>query len=140
MSMLSPDAYRSGTSAGASGPAASLIDSILDTLEAPLAALSSALRQRDSAALEQHVGTLQAALAAALPRLRHPLRPADLHAARSRLMAANALLSAERECIARESASIERGLGVLLPAAQPVAVYGTHGHSERAASSGCVHA
>lgn len=139
MSKLSSNAYCSGAPAGANGPASPL-DSVLDLLEAPLAALGSALRQRDAAALEQHVGALQAALAAALPRMQRAMRNGDPHSARPRLVAANARLAAQRECVARESASIERGLGVLLPAVQPVAVYGTHGHSERAASSGCVHA
>lgn len=139
MSMLSPNAYRSGALSGTDG-LASPIDSVLDLLEAPLAALGSALRQRDAGALEQHLTALQAALAAALPRMQRAIRNGDVHSARPRLVAANARLVAQRECVARENASIERGLGVLLPAAQPVAVYDTHGHSERAASSGCLHA
>lgn len=143
MSMLSSNAYRSGppTGAGVGTLAATPIDSLLDTLEVPLAALSNALRQRDAQALERQVDALQAALAAALPRLRQPLhndplRSADLHGARPRVAAANARLAAQRECVARESALFERGLALLMPASQPAAVYGTQGQAERPASRG----
>ncbi|MEO5771231.1 MAG: hypothetical protein ABIQ29_04110 [Burkholderiaceae bacterium] len=138
MSMLSSNAYRSGppTGAGVGRLVATPIDSLLDALEAPLAALDSALRQRDAEALERQVGALQAALAAALPRLRQPLRSDDLHGARSRVAAANARLAAQRECVARESAMFERGLALLMPAPQPAAVYGTQGLAERPATRG----
>jgi len=138
MSMLSSNAYRSDppTGAGVGGLAATPIDSLLDALEAPLAALGSALRQRDAQALERQVGALQAALAVALPRLRQPLQNNHLHSARPRVAAASARLAAQRECVARESAMVERGLALLMPAPQPAAVYGTQGQAERPASRG----
>ena len=143
MSKLSSNAYRSSlpTDAGVGKLAATPIDSVLDTLEAPLAALGSALRQRDVQALERQVDALQAALAAALPRLRQSLpndpRHSDhLQSARPRVAAANARLAAQRECVARESALFERGLALLMPAPQPAAVYGTQGQAERPASRG----
>ncbi len=138
MSKLSSNAYRSGppTSAGVNMPAANPIDSLLDALEAPLAALGSALRQRDAQALERQVVAVQAALAAAMPRLRQPLRTDELHSARPRVAAAHAQLGAQRACLARESAMIERGLALLMPAPEPTAVYGTQGQAERPASRG----
>ena len=148
MSALSSNAYRSSlaTDAGVGKLAATPIDSVLDMLEAPLAALGSALRQRDAQALERQVDALQAALAAALPRLRQSLdndtrhsdpRHSDLlQSARPRVAAAHARLAAQRECVARESALFERGLALLMPAPQPAAVYGTQGQAERPASRG----
>ena len=148
MSKLSSNAYRSSlaTDAGVGKLAATPIDSVLDLLEAPLAALGSALRQRDVQALERQVDALQAALAAALPRLRQSLhndpRHSDPHhsdllqSARPRVAAAHARLAAQRECVARESALFERGLALLMPAPQPAAVYGTQGQAERPASRG----
>ena len=158
MSALSSNAYRSSlaTDAGVGKLAATPIDSVLDLLEAPLAALGSALRQRDVQALERQVDALQAALAAALPRLRQSLdndprhsdprhndprhsdpRHSDLlQSARPRVAAAHARLAAQRECVARESAVFERGLALLMPAPQPAAVYGTQGQAERPASRG----
>ena len=148
MSALSSNAYRSSlaTDAGVGKLAATPIDSVLDMLEAPLAALGSALRQRDVQALERQVDALQAALAAALPRLRQSLhndpRHSDPHhsdllqSARPRVAAAHARLAAQRDCVARESAVFERGLALLMPAPQPAAVYGTQGQAERPASRG----
>ncbi len=134
--MLYAHADRSATTGTATGPGTGLADGILDSLEAPLAALGSALGRRDAAALEQQVIALQAALAAALLRLRQTVRTADGHTARPRLTAASARLAAQRECVARECAVFERGLALLLPSPQPAGVYDTQGHAERAATHG----
>ncbi len=142
MSLLRPDADPSEPPAGAVGnaSAATPIDSVLDALEAPLAALGAALSARDVQALERHVAALQAALASALPRLRPPLRGDDLKRARPRVAAAQARLAAQRECVARESAMLDRGLALLMPAPQPAAVYGTQGQAERPATRGVLYA
>lgn len=137
MSMLCHSAFGSRRAADTE---AAPLESLLDALEAPLAALGAALRERDGSALERHAAELQRALAAALPRLATAL-PIDIAPElRQRLLAAQGRIAAQRDSLARGSAAIERGLGVLIPAALPAAVYGTDGHSERVATSGCVHA
>lgn len=137
MSMLCPSAFGSRRTADTG---AAPLESLLDALEAPLAALGAALRERDGSALEYHAAELQRALAAAMPRLA-TASPIDIAPAlRQRLLEAKGSIAAQRDSVARGSAAIERGLGVLIPAALPAAVYGNHGHSERATTSGCVHA
>lgn len=137
MSMLCPSAF--GNRRAADTDTAPL-EPLLDAIEGPLAALGAALRDRDGSALERHAAELKRALAAAIPRLA-TASPIDIAPAlRQRLLEARGSIAAQRDSLARGSAAIERGLGVLIPAALPVAVYGNHGHSERAASSGCVHA
>jgi hypothetical protein len=59
---------------------------------------------------------------------------------RQRLALASGEIAAQRESLARAGAALDRAIGVLMPAPLPAAVYGQGGHSERAATSGCLHA
>ena len=137
MSMLCPNAYGSRRAPETAGLA---LDDVFATLEAPIAALGAALRERDAAALEAHAAALHEALAAALPRLAATPASAIPAPLRQRLASIGARVGAQREAVARDNAAIERALSVLMPTASPAAVYGTRGQSERAPTSGCLSA
>jgi hypothetical protein len=89
----------------------------LHTLEERLHALSMALRERDAERIETEAAALHRALAGAVDQFgratRHGPIPAPL---RRRLMAAGAQVAAQREVLARATASLDRAIDVLLPA------------------------
>jgi hypothetical protein len=118
------------------------LEAALDSVERSLGALGTALRERDAAAVERHAGELHRALAAAIQRLGQASRqPSGVpQALRLRMAAVGGQVAAQRENVARASAAIERGIEVLMPTTAPLAMYGQGGHSERSATSGCVHA
>lgn len=103
----------------------------VEAVEASLQAVSTALRASDAAALEQATAQLRRCLTSAM----HPLRQGALDdAVRRRLARAVADLGAQREIVARATASADRALGVLLPAAP--AGYSAEGGAPRTASTG----
>ncbi len=118
------------------------LEAALDSVERSLGALGTALRERNAAAVEHHASELHRALAAAIQRLGQASRqPSGVpHALRLRMAAVGGQVASQRENVARASAAIERGIEVLMPTAAPVAIYGQGGHSERSATSGCLHA
>lgn len=114
----------------------------LEAVEHHLAALGVALREHDAAGIEHHAGDLHRALAGAVQRFGHAARqsqgvPPGL---RQRLASASGQVAAQREGLARATAALDRAIEVLMPAPVSASVYGTGGHSERAATSGCLHA
>lgn len=118
------------------------LEAALSAVEEQLGALGNALRDRDAAGVDSHAAALQRALTSAIHHLTHAARqpggiPKDL---RQRLALASAQVAAQRESLARASAALDRAIEVLMPAPLPAAVYGQGGHSERAATSGCLHA
>ena len=126
---------------GTTQPAAALEASI-EAVESHLGALGTALRDRDAAAIDSHAAALHRTLAAAVHRFSHASRHAGgvPQALRQRLALASGQVAAQRESLARATAALDRAIDVLMPAPQPASVYGTGGHSERAATSGCLHA
>ncbi len=126
---------------GAAKPTAAL-DALLEGVERHLVALGCALRDRDTAAIERDATALQRALAVAIQRFGQAARQPDgiPQALRQRLALAGGQVAAQRESLARATASLDRALEVLMPAPQAPAVYGTAGHSERTATSGSLHA
>ena len=126
---------------GAAQPAAALEASI-EAVESHLGALGTALRDRDAAAIESHAAALHRTLAAAVHRFGHASRHAGgvPQALRQRLALASGQVVAQRESLARATAALDRAIDVLMPAPLPASVYGTGGHSERSATSGCLHA
>ncbi len=111
-------------------------DSALLKLEQKLQLVSAALREADAPALEAAVLQLQAELLRLAQRLNAPGRrgrvlPADL---RQRLVQASAEVTAQREALARASATMNRAMQVLMPAS-PVA-YGAQGADVRPTSTG----
>lgn len=116
--------------------AAQELERPLAALEERLLALGEALRDRDAARIESEAGALHRALAAAVDQFGRARRqgpiPADL---RRRLMNAGAQVAAQREILARATASLDRAMDVLLPASGG-AVYAAGGFGERQAQGG----
>ena len=120
--------------------AAQALERPLAELEAALAALSEALRERDASRIETAAGELHRALAGAVDQFGRSTRQGPIPAAlRRRLMAAGAQVAAQREILARATASLDRAIDVLLPAQAP-AVYAAGGLADRSAHSGSTHA
>jgi hypothetical protein len=118
-----------------SSPAAPL-EASLEAVEAHLAALGLALRDRDAAAVECHATDLHRALAAAMQRFAQASRQAGgvPQPLRQRLALAGGQVAAQRESLARATASLDRAIDVLLPPS-PAAVYGHPGLAERPLAS-----
>lgn len=118
------------------------LEAALEAVEEQLGALGVALRDQDAAGIDQHAVALQRALTSAVHHFNHAARQASgvPQALRERLALASARVATQRESVARASAALDRAIEVLMPAPLPVAVYGQGGHSERAATSGCLHA
>lgn len=118
----------------------SQLEPLLDAVEGRLAALGEALRTRDSAGIELHAGELQRALANAVDPFARAARSGELPPAwPHRLALASAQVAAQRESLARATASLDRAIEVLLPAAAS-ALYSTHGNPQRAARGGSAQA
>jgi Xaa-Pro aminopeptidase len=118
------------------------LEAALEAVEEQLGALGMALRDRDAANIDSHATALQRALTSAIHHFTHAARqPGGVPPAlRQRLALASGEIAAQRESLARAGAALDRAIGVLMPAPLPAAVYGQGGHSERAATSGCLHA
>lgn len=119
-----------------------LLEATLASVEHELGALGGALRDRDTAGVERHAAALHHALASAIQRFSQASRQASgvPQALRQRLALASGQVAAQRESLARATAALDRAIEVLMPSPLPAAVYGHAGHSERAATSGCLHA
>ena len=118
------------------------LETALDAVERQLGALGVALRDRDAPGIERHAADLHRSLAMAIHRFTLASRQGGgvAPALRQRLALASGQVAAQRESLARATAALDRAIEVLLPAPLPAAVYGLDGHSERAATSGCLHA
>ena len=123
-------------------PAPKALGLALETVEAHLGALGNALRDRDAAGIERHAASLHRSLALVIHRFSHAAHQASgvPPALRRRLAMATGQVAAQRESLARATASLDRAIEVLWPAPQAAGVYGVSGQSERAASGACVHA
>ena len=116
--------------------AAQPLEQPLAALEHSLAALAEALRERDVSRIEFAAGELHRALTVAVDHFAGSTRQGPIPPAlRRRLMTAGAQVAAQREILARATASLDRAIDVLLPGA-PSAVYAAGGLSERAQHSG----
>jgi hypothetical protein len=118
------------------------LDEAIAQIEAQVAALGAALRDRDAAALEAATQTLQRTLAASIQRFAAVARvaggvPLPL---KRRVAVINAQVGAQREQLSRASAALERATAVLTAGVTPAATYGQGGQNERSASSGFVSA
>jgi phage-related tail protein len=118
------------------------LEASLDAVERHLAALGSALRDRDAAAIDQQASALHRALAATIHRFSQASRqpggvPQPL---RERLAMASGQVAAQRESLARATAALDRAIDVLMPTPVTATTYGEGGHNERSGTSGCLHA
>lgn len=119
-----------------------LLDEAVAQIEAQVAALGTALRERDASALESATQTLQRTLAASIQRFATVARsaggvPLPL---KRRIALINGQVIAQREQLARGSAALERAMGVLAAGAAHQATYGQGGQAERSASAGFISA
>ena len=111
----------------------------LQAVEQALSALSLALHHRDIASVDGVAAQLHAALAAAVEHFGRAARSGGVPLPlRQRLASASGQVAAQREALARATASLDRAMDVLLPgAATPAAgLYGAHGGADRQAHRG----
>ena len=110
-------------------------------VEQHLGALGEAMRLHRADAIEGEAAALQRALAAAIEQLRQSARAGSLPPPlRQRLALASGQVAAQREALARASASLDRAIEVLLPAASPHVAYSSTGLNERPAQGAVVRA
>lgn len=115
---------------------ASELEVPLASVETHLRALGDALRDRDAAHIEAEAASLQRALARAVDQFARTAAGSPIPVPlRQRLMQAGAQVAAQREVLARATASLDRAIDVLLPAPAP-GVYSSAGCAERMATSG----
>ncbi len=105
----------------------------LQGVEDSLTALGLALHQRDAQAVDRVAAELHAALAAAVDHFARAARsggvPPQL---RQRLARASGQVAAQREALARATASLDRAIDVLMPAHPGhAALYSATGGAER---------
>ena len=109
----------------------------LKALEDQLVALGLALHQQDVAAVDQAASRLHLALAAAVDHFGRAARTGGVPAPlRHRLALASGQVAAQREALARATASLDRAIDVLIPRLAPGALYSAVGGSERHSPSG----
>ena len=111
----------------------------LQAVEDSLAALGVALTRQDARAVDEVAAQLHAALAAAIDHFARAARsggvPPQL---RQRLATASGQVAAQREALARATASLDRAMDVLMPvrSAPAAGLYGAYGNAERAGTTG----
>ncbi len=93
------------------------LDEAIAQIEAQVAALGDALRERDAVALEVTAQTLQRTLAASMRRFDAAARAAGglTLPLQRRVAVLNARIAAHREQLARAGAALDRGLALLAP-------------------------
>lgn len=116
---------------------AALLEPLLAEVESRLAALGAALRQADPRQIDVEASALHRALADAVHHFGRAARlggvPAPL---RQRLAVAGGQVAAQREALARATASLDRAIDALLPD-HAAAVYADPGaNPDRGASGG----
>ncbi len=110
----------------------------LRAVEEALNALSVALQRQDSAGVDAVAAQLHAALTAAVDHFSRAARSGGVpRPLRERLALASGQVAAQREALARATASLDRAMDVLMPtAANPAAtLYGAQGGTGRSAHS-----
>ena len=111
----------------------------LQAVEDCLTALGLALHHRDSQAVDQVAAELHAALAAAVDHFSRAAKTGGVPPLlRRRLALASGQVAAQREALARATASLDRAMDVLIPrpASAASALYSAAGGAERSALPG----
>ncbi|MFL6662345.1 MAG: hypothetical protein ACJ8G7_09205 [Rhizobacter sp.] len=130
-------------SSAPSGPAPACspqLEITLQQVESRLAALGSALRAREAAAIDQHAGELHTALVQAVEQFSKAARIGPVPAAlRSRLASASGQVAAQRESLARATAALDRAIDVLLPR-EHGPLYSPWGGADRGLRGGLIQA
>lgn len=115
------------------------LESPLLAVEERLSALGTALHQQDLQQLDRVAAELHAALAAAVDHFTRAARAGGVPPLlRQRLAVASGQVAAQREALARATASLDRAMDVLMPRPAPAAssLYSAFGSNERAGNSG----
>lgn len=111
----------------------------LRAVEDALAALAAALRDRDAGRIEAEAAALHRALASAVHGFSHAARQGAIPLSlRRRLVAATGQVAAQREVLARATASLDRAIDILLPPPAP-GVYAADGLTERVSRGADLH-
>jgi hypothetical protein len=109
----------------------------LAAVEQQLVALGLALHQQNAAAVETAAADLHAALAAAMDHFGRAARAGGVPPPlRQRLAQAGGQVAAQREALARATASLDRAIDVLLPRTAQGKLYSAAGGAERHAGLG----
>ena len=107
------------------------LEARLAAVESRLSSLGSALRARDAEGIELHASELHRALASAVTHFSDAARIGPLPAAlRERFAQASGQVAAQRESLARATASLDRAIDVLLPR-DGAALYSIYGTADR---------
>ncbi len=111
----------------------------LQAVEDALAALGVALTRQDPYAVDAVAAQLHAALTSTVDHFARAARSGGVPPRlRQRLAIASGQVAAQREALARATASLDRALDILMPPrnAPAAGLYGALGSAERKASSG----
>ncbi len=110
----------------------------LADVESQLALLGAALRQQDLLAVDRAASDLRAALAVAMGHFAAAAKSGGVPPPlRRRLAMAGGQVAAQREALARATASLDRAIDVLMPGpAAAAGLYAAHGGNDRNASAG----
>ena len=104
----------------------------LQVVEERLAALGVALQRQDVEALDHVAAELHEALAAAVDRFGRAARSGGVPPVlRQRLVAAGGQVAAQREALARATASLDRAIDVLIPRIGSASLYSPNGETSR---------
>ena len=116
---------------------AAVLETPLKAVEDQLLALGLALHQQDVAAVDHAASGLHLALAAAVDHFGRAARSGGVPAPlRHRLALASGQVVAQREALARATASLDRAIDVLIPRLAPSTLYCAGGGSDRHSPSG----
>ncbi len=109
----------------------------LQAVEDRLNALAEALHQQDADAVDRVAAELHAALAAAVGDFSLAARTGGVPPMlRRRLALAGGQVAAQREALARATASLDRAIDVLIPRLVPAGLYSSAGGADRGAAPG----
>ena len=115
---------------------AAALEMPLKAVEAQLLALGLALHQQDAAAVDDAASGLHLALAAAVDHFGRAARSGGVPAPlRHRLALASGRVAAQREALARATASLDRAIDLLIPRLAPSTLYSVAGGSDRRSPS-----
>lgn len=113
------------------------LETPLKAVEDQLVALGLALHQQDVAAVDQAASGLHLALAAAVDHFGRAARSGGVPAPlRHRLALASGQVAAQREALARATASLDRAIDVLIPRLAHSTLYSAGGGNNRHSPAG----
>jgi ABC-type transporter Mla subunit MlaD len=116
---------------------AAALERPLKAVEDQLAALGLALHQQDAEAVDVAAAELHRALAHAVDHFGRAARSGGVpHPLRMRLAQASGQVAAQREALARATASLDRAIDVLIPRMAPASLYSAAGSNDRQSRPG----